>query len=149
MIGSEAAHSASGGRGPSSGGHTPLVLSLTQLQGSGGLVILNSASSTTHAQNNARGVARSSPAPAPSTPSPRPVASSCSEQSQAESRGEVGGGAVKSSSNKNIKTVRASVYSQSQASQENTQDTQADGQSQLEMMDDGEFLEALEASAST
>ena len=90
MIGSEAAHSASGGRGPVSGGHTPLVLSLTQLQGSGGLVILNSASSTTHAQNNARGVARSSPAPAPSTPSPRPVASSCSEQSQAESRGEVG-----------------------------------------------------------
>ena len=92
MIGSEAAHSASGGRGPGTGGHTPLVLSLTQLQGSGGLVILNSASSTTHAQNTPRGVAGSSPAPAPapSTPSPRPVASSCSEQSQAESRGEVG-----------------------------------------------------------
>ena len=66
-----------------------------------------------------------------------------------ESRGEVGGGAVKSSSNKNIKTVRASVYSQSQASQESTQDTQAEDQSQLEMMDDGEFLEALESSAST
>ena len=68
-----------------------------------------------------------------------------------ESRGDVGGagGAVKSSSNKNIKTVRASVYSQSQASQESTQDTQAEDQSQLEMMDDGEFLEALESSAST
>ena len=68
-----------------------------------------------------------------------------------ESRGEVGGAgaAVKSSSNKNIKTVRASVYSQSQASQESSQDTQAEDQSQLEMMDDGEFLEALESSAST
>ena len=69
-----------------------------------------------------------------------------------ESRGEVGagaGGAVKSSSNKNIKTVRASVYSQSQTSQESTQDTQLDDQSQLEMMDDGDFLEALESSAST
>ena len=65
-----------------------------------------------------------------------------------ESRGEVGGGAVKSSSNKNIKTIRASVYSQSQASQESSQDTQEDDQSQLEMMDDGEFLEALESSAS-
>lgn len=67
-----------------------------------------------------------------------------------ESRGEVGaGGAVKNSSNKNIKTVRASVYSQSQTSQESTQDTQVDDQSQLDMMDDGEFLDALVSSAST
>ena len=68
-----------------------------------------------------------------------------------ESRGEVGagaGGAVKSLSNKNIKTVRASVYSQSQTSQESTQDTQVDDQSQLDMMDDGEFLDALVSSAS-
>ena len=67
-----------------------------------------------------------------------------------ESRGELGAaGAVKSSSNKNIKTVRASVYSQSQTSQESTQDTQVDDQSQLDMMDDGEFLDALVSSAST
>ena len=101
MIGSEAQRPGPGsGHSTPSRGHTPLVLSLTQLQGSGGLVILNSSSGPsstsqhTPASGGSRGVSVSSPAPAPapapSTPSPRPVASSCSEQSQAESRGEVG-----------------------------------------------------------
>ena len=67
-----------------------------------------------------------------------------------ESRGEVGGGAgtVRSAANKNIKTVRASVYSQSQASTQSSQPAD-DSQSQLEMMDDSELLEALESSSST
>ena len=65
-------------------------------------------------------------------------------------RGEVGGGAgtVRSAANKNIKTVRASVYSQSQASTQSSQ-PEDDSQSQLEMMDDSELLEALESSSST
>ena len=67
-----------------------LVLSLTQLQGSGGLVILNSASSSAHPRHHGQLV--TSPAPAtPTTPSPRPeqTAPSQAELSSA-SRGEVG-----------------------------------------------------------
>ena len=90
------AHSSGSGHSTPSRGHTPLVLSLTQLQGSGGLVILNSSSgptSTTPQGGGPRQLTVNSPAPTPTTPSPRPVASvnsSCAEQSQAESRGEVG-----------------------------------------------------------
>ena len=57
-----------------------------------------------------------------------------------ESRGEVGGGQggpAASIKNKNIKTTKAVVYSQST--------TQSDDQSQLEMMDDSELLEAMES----
>ena len=56
-----------------------------------------------------------------------------------ESRGEVGGGGgpAASNKNKNIKTTKAVVYSQST--------TQSDDQSQLEMMDDSELLEAMES----
>ena len=67
-----------------------LVLSLTQLQGSGGLVILNSASSSAPPRHHGQLV--TSPAPAtPTTPSPRPeqTAPSQAELSSA-SRGEVG-----------------------------------------------------------
>ena len=62
-----------------------------------------------------------------------------------ESRGEGGqGGAASNRPNKNIKTTKATVYSQTSSS--STQSTtQSDDQSQLDMMDDSELLEAMEA----
>ena len=81
-----------GGPNPRGPGHANLVLSLSQLQGSGGLVILNSNSgptSTTSApphQHRAGPVAGPVTSPSPTTPSPRPEAPDISSAS----RGEVG-----------------------------------------------------------
>ena len=64
-----------------------------------------------------------------------------------ESRGEVAGqGAGKS--NKNVKTVRASVYSQNTQPGTQSQETE-DDQSQLDLMDDSELLEMMSSTPST
>ena len=66
-----------------------------------------------------------------------------------ESRGEGGaGGAYKP--NKDVKTSKAAIYSQSSGpSQESTQDSsQLDGQSQLELMDNSDLLDKMESSES-
>jgi len=66
-----------------------------------------------------------------------------------ESRGEAGAGGA-SKPNKNIKTTKAAIYSQSSGtSQESTQDSsQMDDQSQLELMDDTDLLDMMVSSES-
>ena len=68
-----------------------------------------------------------------------------------ESRGEVAGaGQGAGKTNKNVKTVRASVYSQSTqpGTQSQSQETE-DDQSQLDLMDDSELLEMMSSTPST
>ena len=62
-----------------------------------------------------------------------------------ESRGEVAGAGK---SNKNVKTVRASVYSQNTQPGTQSQETE-DDQSQLDLMDDSELLEMMSSTPST
>ena len=66
-----------------------------------------------------------------------------------ESRGEAGAGGA-SKPNKNIKTTKAAIYSQSSGtSQESTQNSsQLDDQSQLELMDDTDLLDMMVSSES-
>ena len=84
-------HSPGSGHSTPSRGHTPLVLSLSQLQGSGGLVILNSNSGPTSTTSSLSPYARQISPPAPNTPSPRPpLISSCEADISSATRGEVG-----------------------------------------------------------
>ena len=85
-------HSPGSGHSTPSRGHTPLVFSLTQLQGSGGLVVLNSNSGPTSTTSSMSPYNRIITPPVSDTPSPRPLMSSCEPPSDIGSatRGEVG-----------------------------------------------------------
>lgn len=87
-------HSPGSGHSTPSRGHTPLVFSLTQLQGNGGLVVLNSNSgptSTTPSMSPYGGGARQITPPVSDTPSPRPLLTSCETPDiGSATRGEVG-----------------------------------------------------------
>ena len=64
-----------------------------------------------------------------------------------ESRGEVTNTATQSRGNKNIKTTKASIYSQSSQSSQSTQETsQVDDMSQLDDKDDADLLNMLVSS---
>lgn len=89
MLGGER-HSPGSGHSTPNRGPTPLVLSLSQLQGSGGLVILNSNSGPTSTTSSLSPYNRQISPPTPDTPSPRPIMSSCHPDMSSASRGEVG-----------------------------------------------------------
>ena len=83
-------HSPGSGHSTPSRGHTPLLLSLSQLQGSAGLVILNSNSGPTSTPSSLSPYNRQISPPVPDTPSPRPILSSCEADISSATRGEVG-----------------------------------------------------------
>ncbi|XP_023344878.1 calmodulin-binding transcription activator 2 isoform X5 [Eurytemora carolleeae] len=89
MLGGER-HSPGSGHSTPSRGHTPLVLSLSQLQGSAGLVILNSNSGPTSTTSSMSPYNRQISPPITNTPSPRPLISSCEADISSATRGEVG-----------------------------------------------------------
>lgn len=88
--GEQQRHSPGSGHSTPSRGHTPLVLSLSQLQGSGGLVILNSGSGPTSTTSSMSPYGRQISPPVPTTPSPRPLLAACEADISSATRGEVG-----------------------------------------------------------
>lgn len=89
MLGGER-HSPGSGHSTPSRGHTPLLLSLSQLQGNAGLVILNSNPGPTSTTSSLSPYNRQISPPIPDTPSPRPMLNSCEADISSATRGEVG-----------------------------------------------------------